>query len=314
MYGAQHLALASLAATFAAAQYSAESSSAPVVVTFTATYYSPAAAQSSAESSSVALVTTLTATSVPASALTLSSGALTTTDIATSVPGFTATNEYDRTITAACPTSSAMDYTLSGVIFSSSNIRTLDGEDCAYEGTQTNSVIFQSTPGPDATTRFGPNPGPEPTTTITPLAIPTSLPSAYGDIPPASARITTVTPLGGPPNTYTLVDCQALSAAPGRNTSAYRYTAPGGQVVYSPQIFNDGEGSCAFVPTPTYIYTGTGPIQSTVAVQTIGSNATATNGPSSTPEPYIGAASRAQMAGGLLGLCGAGVLAVAVML
>ncbi|KAI6835582.1 hypothetical protein KC340_g5320 [Hortaea werneckii] len=267
MYGAQHLALASLAATFATAQYSAESS--PVtVLSITATYD----------------------------------------------PAYTVTNEYDRTITSACPTSSAMNYTLSGVIFSSSNIRTLDGENCAYEGTQTNSVIFQSTPGPDATTRFGPNPGPEPTTTITPLAIPTSLPSAYGDIPPASARITTVTPLGGPPNTYTLVDCQALSAAPGRNISAYRYTAPGGQVAYAPQIFNDGEGSCAFVPTPTYSYTGTGPIQSRITVQTTGANSTVANGPSSTPEPYVGAASSAQMTGGMLGLCGAAVLAVAVML
>ncbi|KAI7202396.1 hypothetical protein KC316_g1548 [Hortaea werneckii] len=314
MYRAQHLALASLAASFAAAQYSAESSSAPEVATFTATYYSPAAAQSSAESSSVALVTTLTATSVPASALTLSSGALTTTDIATSVPGFTATNEYDRTITAACPTSSAMDYTLSGVIFPSSNIRTLDGENCAYEGTQTNSVIFQSTPGPDATTSFGPNLGVTPTVTATGAATLTSLPPAYGDIPPASARITTVTPVGAPPNTYTLVNCQALSAAPGRNASAYRYTAPGGQVVYSPQIFNDGEGSCAFVPTPTYVYTGTGPIQSTVAVQTAGLNSTVASSPTSTPEPYVGAASRAQMMGGVLGLCGAAVMAVAVML
>ncbi|KAI7212373.1 hypothetical protein KC333_g7160 [Hortaea werneckii] len=312
MYGAKHLALASLAATFAAAQYSAESSSVPVVATFTATYYSPAAAQSSAESSSVALLTTLTATSVPA--LTLSFGALTTTNIATSVPAFTFTNDYDRTITGACPTSSAMNYTLNGINFPSSNVRTLDAKNCAYEGTQTNSVILQSTPGPNVTTSFGPNLDVTPTATVTGAATLTSLPSAYGDIPPASARITTVTPLGGPPNTYTLVDCQALSAAPGRNTSAYRYKAPGGQVVYSPQIFNDGEGSCAFVPTPTYIYTGTGPIQSTVAVQTIGSNSTGASGPTSTPEPYVGAASRAQMTGGLLGLCGAGVLAVAVML
>ncbi|GAB1727075.1 hypothetical protein NU195Hw_g3928t1 [Hortaea werneckii] len=268
MYGAHHIALASLAATFATAQYSAESSPVPVL-SITGTYD----------------------------------------------PAYTVTNEYDRTITSACPTSSAMNYTLSGVIFSSSNIRTLDGEDCAYEGTQTNSVVFQSTPGPDATTRFGPNPGPEPTTTITPLAIPTSLPPAYGDIPPASARVTTVTPLGGPPNTYTLVDCQALSSAPGRNVSAYRYTAPGGQVAYGPQIFNDGSGSCAVVPTPTYSYTGTGPIQSTVAVLTVGANSTVAGSPtSSTPEAYVGAASSSKMMGGMLGLGGAVVLAVAVML
>ncbi|KAI6800434.1 hypothetical protein KC361_g2372 [Hortaea werneckii] len=274
MYGAQHLALASLAATFAAAQYSAESSPVPI---------------------------------------------LSNTATATYSPAYTVTNEYDRTITSACPTSSAMKYTLSGVIFSSSNIRTLDdGENCVYEGTQTNSVIFQSTPGPDATTRFGPNPGPEPTTTITPLAIPTSLPPAYGDIPPASARITTVTPPfgGGPPNTYTLVDCQALSAAPGRNVSAYRYTAPGGQVAYAPQIFNNGVGSCAIVPTPTYSYTGTGPVQSRVtAILTTGANSTVAGSPTSTPEPYAGGAPSSQMmTGGMLGVGGAVVLAVAVML
>ncbi|KAI7277298.1 hypothetical protein KC345_g6719 [Hortaea werneckii] len=273
MYSAQHLALASLAVTFATAQYSAESSPVPV---------------------------------------------LSNTATATYDPAYTVTNEYDRTITDACPTSSAMNYTLSGVIFSSSNIRTLDGENCAYEGTQTNSVIFQSTPGPDATTRFGPNPGPEPTTTITPLAIPTSLPPAYGDIPAASARITTVTPPFGTatPNTYTLVDCQALSSAPGRNVSAYRYTAPGGQVAYGPQIFNDGSGSCAIVPTPTYSYTGTGPVQSRVTVLTTASNSTVANSPTSTPEAYVGAASssKTMMTGGMLGLGGAVVLAVAVML
>lgn len=232
---------------------------------------------------------------------------------ATYDPDYTVTNEYDRTITSACPTSSVTNYTLSGVIFSSSNIRTLDGDTCAYEGTQTNIILFQSTSGPNATTSFSPNLGVTPTATVTEAATLTSLPPAYGDIPPASAWITTVAPLGGPPNTYTLVDCQALSAAPGRNASAYRYTAPGGQVVYSLQIFNDGEGSCAFVPTPTYVYTGTGPIQSTVAIQTTGLNSTVASRPTSTPEPYVGAASSAQMTGGMLGLCGAGVLAVAMM-
>ncbi|KAI6863495.1 hypothetical protein KC338_g2274 [Hortaea werneckii] len=275
MHNAQYLALASLAATFAAAQYSAEYSS-----------------------------------------VSLSTPDIRTTSFSTPEPFFTLINEYDRTITSACPTSSAMNYTLSGVIFSSSDIRTLDGNRCAYEGTQTVTIGSTSTPGPNLTTSSGPNELPTLTTTVDAEQIPpASLPSAYGDIPPASARITTVTPLGGPPNTYTLVDCQALSSAPGRNVSAYRYTASGGQVAYGPQIFNDGAGSCAVVPTPTYSYTGTGPIQSTVAVLTTGANNTLPSGPTSTPEAFVGAASRSQMmTGGLLGLCGGVVLAVAVML
>ncbi|GAB1737548.1 hypothetical protein NU219Hw_g1858t1 [Hortaea werneckii] len=268
MHGVQHLVLVSLAAAYATAQSSAESSLLAVVPSVTATYN----------------------------------------------PSYTVTNEYDRTITSACPTSSALNYTLNGVIFSSSNIRTLDGNRCAYEGTQTNLILFQSTPGPNATTSFGPNLGVTPAATVTGAATLTSLPPAYGDIPPASARITTVTPLGAPPNTYTLVDCQALSAAPGRNTSAYRYTAPGGQVAYGPNIFNDGEGRCAFVPTPTYVYTGTGPIQSTVAIQTVGANSSVGNGPTSTPEAYVGAASSLKMTGGMLGVWGVVVLAVAVIL
>ncbi|KAI7227510.1 hypothetical protein KC343_g8253 [Hortaea werneckii] len=277
MYNAQYLALASLAATFAAAQYSAEYSS-----------------------------------------ISLSTPDIRTTSFTTPEPFFTLINEYDRTITSACPTSSALNYTLSGVIFSSSDIRTLDGNRCAYEGTQTVTIGSTSTPGPNLTTSSGPNELPTLTTTVDAEQIPpASLPSAYGDIPPASARITTVTPpFGGPPNTYTLVDCQALSAAPGRNISAYRYTAPGGQVAYAPQIFNDGAGSCAVVPTPTYSYTGTGPIQSTVAVLTTGANGSMTGSPTSTPEAYVGAASRSKMmtTEGMLGLGGAVVFAAAVML
>ncbi|TKA25752.1 hypothetical protein B0A50_05849 [Salinomyces thailandicus] len=152
--------------------------------------------------------------------------------------------------------------------------------------------------------------------TIPPPSTLTTLPPAYSPIPAESARLTTVSRARGPPAVYTLVDCDLLTkSAAGVNISDYRYTI-NGQKYQKPNLYFDGEGNCAYLPTPTRTAAadfGTGGVNTVVV-----STATAGMGNSSSSggvEPFVGGA--AAVGGkaviGLVGVVG-GVLAVAVML
>ena len=89
----------------------------------------------------------------------------------------------------------------------------------------------------------------------TPTGSLTTLAPAYLPIPPEQASITTYSPLGGDPQTLTLVDCNKLSAAQGVTVSDYNYILDG-QTIRAPDVFDNGSGSCAFLPTPTLASAG----------------------------------------------------------